>query len=49
MFSVLELMAFELHQSKRKWLFFGIYQPHPKMIMNLEFYIITYQPMETLL
>ena len=27
MFSDLELMAFELHQSKRKWLFLGIYKP----------------------
>ena len=27
MFSDLELMAFELHQSKRKWLFLGIYNP----------------------
>ena len=25
MFSDLELMAFELHQTKRKWLFLGIY------------------------
>ena len=27
MFSDLELMAFELHQSKRKWLFLVIYKP----------------------
>ena len=27
MFSDLELMAFELHQSKRKWLFLGVYMP----------------------
>ena len=27
MFSDLELMAFELHQSKRKWPFLGIYKP----------------------
>ena len=27
MFSDLELMAFELHQSKWKWLFLGIYKP----------------------
>ena len=27
MFYDLELMAFELHQSKRKWLFLGIYKP----------------------
>ena len=27
-FSDFELMAFELHQSKRKWLFLGIYKPH---------------------
>ena len=27
MFTDLELMAFELHQSNRKWLFLGIYQP----------------------
>ena len=26
-FSDLELMAFELHQSKRKWLLLGIYKP----------------------
>ena len=27
MFTDLELMAFELHQSNRKWLFLGIYKP----------------------
>ena len=27
MFSDLELMGFELHQSKRKWLFSEIYKP----------------------
>ena len=27
MFFVLELMAFELHESKWKWLFLGIYKP----------------------
>ena len=27
MFSDLKLMVFELHQSKRKWLFLGIYKP----------------------
>ena len=27
MFYDLELIAFELHQSKRKWLFLGIYKP----------------------
>ena len=27
-FSDFELMAFELHQSKRKWLLLGIYKPH---------------------
>ena len=27
MFSDIELMAFELHQSKRNWLFLGIYKP----------------------
>ena len=27
MFYDLELITFELHQSKRKWLFLGIYKP----------------------
>ena len=27
MFFYLELMAFELYQSKRNWLFLGIYKP----------------------
>ena len=33
-FPDLELMVFELHQSKRKWLFLGIYKPHVKMILS---------------
>ena len=27
MFSNLDMMAFGIHQSKRKWLFLGIYEP----------------------
>ena len=34
MFSDLELMAFELHQSKRKLLFLGFTNHLPKMILN---------------
>ena len=34
MFSDLELMAFELHQSKRKWLLLGIYKPYSQSIFE---------------
>ena len=33
-FSDLELMVFELHQSKRKWLLLGIYKHLLKMLLN---------------
>ena len=51
MFSDLELMAFELRQSKRKWLFLGIYKPPPqndiellrRMSLILNYYLPTYE------
>ena len=51
MFSDLELMAFELHQSKRKWLFLGIYkspsQSNIKFLRRisliLDYYLPTYE------
>ena len=43
-FSDLELMAFELHQSKRKWLLLGIYKPPQNLIefLNIISLIIDY-------
>ena len=51
MFSDLELMAFELHQSKRKWLFLGIYKPPSqndieflrRISLILDYYLPTYE------
>ena len=51
MFSDLELMAFELRQNKRKWLFLGIYKPPPqndiellrRMSLILNYYLPTYE------
>ena len=34
MFSDFELMAFELHQSKRKWLLLGIYKPPSQNVIE---------------
>ena len=51
MFSDLELMAFELHQSKRKRLFLGIYKPPSqndiefliRISLILDYYLPTYE------
>ena len=51
MFSDLELMAFELHQSKRKWLFLGIYKSPSQndieflriISLILDYYLPTYE------
>ena len=51
MFSDLELMAFEIHQRKRKWLFLGIYKPHSQNDMEflnrisliIDHYLRTYE------
>ena len=51
MFSDLELMAFELHQSKRKWLFLGIYKSPSqndieflrRISLILDYYLPTYE------
>ena len=51
MFSDLELMTFELHQNKRKWLFLGIYKPHfqndieflRSIFLILDYYLPTYE------
>ena len=47
LFSVLELIAFKLHQSKRKWLLLGIYKP-PSEFLNrisliIHYYLRTYE------
>ena len=50
-FSDLELMAFELHQSKRKWLLIGIYKPPSqnvieflnRMSLVIDHYLQTYE------
>ena len=52
-FSDLELMTFELHQSKRKWLLLGIYKPPSKNIIEFlnriylikDYYLQTYENM----
>ena len=52
MFSDLELMAFDHHQSRRIWLFLGIYKPpsqndieflRRKIIRFLDYYLPTYE------
>ena len=51
MFSDLELLAFELHQSKRKRLFLGIYKPPSqndiefliRISLILDYYLPTYE------
>ena len=51
MFSDIELMAFELHQSKRNWLFLGIYKPPSqkdieflrRIPLILDYYLPTYE------
>ena len=51
MFSDLKLIAFELHQSKRKWLFLGIYKPPSqndikflrRISLVLDYYLPTYE------
>ena len=51
MFSDLELMAFELYQSKRKWLFLGIYKSPSqnnikflrRISLILDYYLPTYE------
>ena len=51
MFSDLEMMAFELHQSKWKWLFLGIYNPPSqndieflrRISLILDYYLLTYE------
>ena len=51
MFSDLELMAFELHQSKRKWLLLGIYKPPSQNVIEflnrisliIDYYLQTYE------
>ena len=50
-FSDLELMAFELHQSKRKWLLLGIYKPPSQNVIEflnrisliIDYYLQTYE------
>ena len=51
MFSDLELMTFELYQSKRKWLFLGIYKSPSqnnikflrRISLILDYYLPTYE------
>ena len=51
MVSDLELMAFELHQSRQKWLFLGIYKPPSqndieflrRISLILDYYLPTYE------
>ena len=50
-FSDVELMVFKLHQSKRKWLFLGIYKPPSqnefeflrRIALILDYYLPTYE------
>ena len=51
MFSDLEFMTFEFHQSKQKWLFLGIYKPPSQndieflksIFLILDYYLPTYE------
>ena len=51
MFSDLELLVFELHQSKRKWLLLGIYKPPSQNVIEflnrisliIDYYLQTYE------
>ena len=56
MFSDLELMAFELHLTKRKWLLLGIYKPHSQndieflngISLIMVYYLRTYENILTI-